>query len=230
MTLTSQVLITSQLENTLLALESLRQDEQMIEVYSSAFAKKFLEGKEDEACHPKIHRIMGEKQSFTLSEARAVVEKAYFASDEKTVIILVAETFSVDVQNSLLKIIEEPPKNKFFIFLTESKSAILPTIKSRLPVTILLDKKEEEALGLDLSQLSLTLVYEFTQTHKRTDTKKMKGIVEAIVKEAISSQIFNLDEKTLTLFAQTIKALDMGSPPTFVLNTLLLKLLAKKKK
>lgn len=230
MTLTSQVLITSQLENTLLELENLRQDEQIIEVYSSAFGKKFLEGKDDELCHPKIQRIMGEKQSFTLKESRTVIEKAYFASDEKTVIILVAETFSIDVQNSLLKIIEEPPKNKSFIFLTESKSAILPTVKSRLPVTILSEKKEEEALGLVLAQLSLGTVYEFIQTHKRTDSKKMKEIVEAIAKECIQSDKFNLDEKTLTLFGQSIKALDMGSPPTFVLNTLLLKLLARKKR
>ncbi|UFH60837.1 hypothetical protein [Sulfurovum mangrovi] len=44
------------------------------------------------------------------------------------------------------------------------------------------------------------------------------------------SEKFNLDEKTLNLFSNAFVALDMGSPPSFVLNTLLLKLLAKKKR
>jgi DNA polymerase-3 subunit delta' len=42
--------------------------------------------------------------------------------------------------------------------------------------------------------------------------------------------MYNLDEKTLSLFSDCYVALDMGSPPQFVLNTLLLKLLARKKR
>ncbi|HHD79267.1 MAG TPA: DNA polymerase III subunit delta', partial [Epsilonproteobacteria bacterium] len=41
---------------------------------------------------------------------------------------------------------------------------------------------------------------------------------------------YNIDEKTLTLFSNSYVALDMGSPPQFVLNALLLKLLARKKR
>ena len=52
------------------------------------------------------------------------------ASEEITVIILAAQTFSPLVQNKLLKVIEEPPKNKEFILITESKSTVLNTIKS----------------------------------------------------------------------------------------------------
>ncbi len=152
------------------------------------------------------------------------------ASEEITVIILAAKTFSALVQNKLLKVIEEPPKNKEFILLTESKSTVLATIKSRLPVIVLSEEKEEETLGLDLKQLSLATVYEFIQTHKRTDSKVMKLLVERISKEAIRSQSYDLDEKTLMLFSSAFIALDVGSPPQFVLNTLLLKLLARKKR
>jgi len=230
MTLTSQVLISTNLNQTLTKLEGLRENEQIIEIYSNRFATKFLEGKEDEVCPPKVQRIRGEKPSFTLNEAKKVIEKAYLASEEKTVIILISDQFSTEVQNALLKVIEEPPKNKIFIFLTESKSAILPTVKSRLPVVILSEKKEEEALGLDLKSLSLESVYEFSQAHKRTDAKAMRHLIEKISKEAIHSEGYKLDEKTLTLFSNTFIALDMGSPPQFVLNTLLLKLLARKKR
>ncbi|RLA71131.1 MAG: DNA polymerase III subunit delta' [Epsilonproteobacteria bacterium] len=230
MTLTSQVLITSQLENTLLELETLRKDEQIIEIYSKSFATKLMQGKEEELSNPKVHRIAGEKQSFTLADAKVVISKAYLASEEKMVIILVADHFSTYVQNSLLKVIEEPPKNKIFIFLTESKSAILPTIKSRLPISILSEVKEEKELGLDMKYLSLESVYEFTQIHERTDAKAMKLLIEEISKEAIRSEGYDLDEKTLSLFSNTFIALDVGSPPSFVLNTLLLKLLARKKR
>jgi len=41
---------------------------------------------------------------------------------------------------------------------------------------------------------------------------------------------YNLDEKSLVLFSNAFMALDMGSPPQFILNTLLLKLLARKKR
>ncbi len=230
MKLTSQVLISTQLVNTLEKLESLRENEQIIEIYSNSFSTKLTEGKEDVPCHPKVQRIAGEKQSFTLTEAKTVIGKAYLASEDKTVIILVADQFSTDVQNALLKVIEEPPKNKIFIFLTESKSAILPTVRSRLPISVLLEKSEEEDLGLDLKQLSLASVYEFIQSHKRTDAKKMKMLVEQISKEAIASDSFDLDDKTLSLFSSAFVALDMGSPAQFVLNTLLLKLLARKKR
>ncbi len=126
--------------------------------------------------------------------------------------------------------IEEPPSKKEFIIITPSKATILSTIRSRLPITVLSEEKEEEVLGLELTQLSLATVYEFIQTHKRTDTKTMKLLVEGISKEAIGSQSYDLDEKTLTLFSNAFIALDVGSPPQFVLNTLLLKLLARKKR
>lgn len=229
LTLSSQIIITSQIKKTLLSLEMLRQDETIIEVMVPA-VKKMMEAEEVQQLPVDIFRVVGEKESFRLADAKVVVEKAYLASLEKTVIILVAPTFSTEVQNKLLKIIEEPPENKYFIFLTESKSAILPTIKSRLPITVLSEKDETEALELDLRQLSLASVYDFIQRHKRSDAKTMKLLIERIAKEAMNSESYNLDEATLTLFSNAYKALDVGSPAQFVLNTLFLKLLARKKR
>ncbi|PHS34387.1 MAG: DNA polymerase III subunit delta' [Sulfurovum sp.] len=205
MTLTSQVIVTSKIDETIAMLESQRTNERIV-------------------------KILEEEKAFSVDDAKHAIEKAYMASEETTVIILAAKTFSPIVQNKLLKVIEEPPKNKEFILVTESKSTVLDTIKSRLPITVLFEKREEDVLGLDVIQLSLGSVYEFVQTHKRTDAKMMKRLVERIVKEAITSQNYELDEKTLTLFSNTYVALDMGSPPQFILNTLLLKLLARKKR
>jgi len=229
MRLTSQVVITTQMSKTIEALEELRTNETIIEIITPSVAIP-LQKDEGTPIIPYLHRIVTDKVSFSVSDAKTAIEKAYMASDETTVIILADKAFTPLVQNKLLKVIEEPPKNKVFILVTESKSTVLATIKSRLPITVLSERKEEEALGLDIVQLSLGTVYEFVQLHKRTDSKSMTMLVERIVKEAISSQKFNLDEKSLTLFSNTYVALDMGSPPQFVLNALLLKLLARKKR
>jgi DNA polymerase-3 subunit delta' len=229
MRLISQVLVTSQIENTILALEKLRQNESFIEIISPQMAEKIALNEADRDYG--VHRIVTEKESFTLDDAKLMVEKAYMASAQTTIIILAAKIFTPVVQNKLLKVIEEPPANKVFILLTESKSTILSTIRSRLPmVTLHEDHLETASSGLLMGQLSLAMVYDFVQEHKRTDAKAMKKIVEQLSKEAIVSGGFDLDEKTLTLFSNAFIALDMGSPPAFVLNTLLLKLLARKKR
>jgi len=227
MRLTSQVVITTQMSKAIADLEQLRRDETIIEIVIPSLV---TESTEDVSLPPYVHRIVTDKVSFSVSDAKLAIEKAYMASDERTIIILADKAFSPLVQNKLLKVIEEPPKNKEFILITESKSTVLDTIKSRLPITMLSEKREEEVLGLDVMQLSLASVYEFVQTHKRTDAKAMTLLVERIVKEVIASQNYNLDEKTLSLFSNSTMALDMGSPPQFVLNALLLKLLARKKR
>ncbi|UPT77934.1 DNA polymerase III subunit delta' [Sulfurovum sp. XGS-02] len=204
MRLVSQVIISSNIDDTVIQLEGLQKNERFVKII-----------KED---------------NFLVEDAKLAIEKAHMASDETTVIILAAKTFSPVVQNKLLKVIEEPPPKKEFILITPNKATILDTIRSRLPITIRDSSGEEEALELDVSQLSLATVYEFVQTHKRTDAKTMKSLVERISKEAIYSQVYNLDEKTLNLFSNAFIALDVGSPPPFVLNTLLLKLLARKKR
>jgi DNA polymerase-3 subunit delta' len=211
LTLNSQVIITEHIDETVLKLEALASDERFVKIIK----RKSNDDKND---------------SFLVDDAKLAIEKAYMASEERTIIILAAKTFSPVVQNKLLKVIEEPPKNKEFIIISPSKSIILDTIKSRLPVIVLSEAKEEEPLGLDLKQLSLVMVYEFIQVHKRTDAKVMKHLVERISKEAIRSKSYDLDENTLILFSNAFIALDVGSPPQFVLNTLLLKLLARKKR
>ena len=229
MELTSQVLITAQIEKTIVALEGLRQNESIIEFISPSM-HKVLTPEEGTAVPAGVQRVVTEKETFRVEDAKAVLDKAYLASEEKNIIILAADAFTAVIQNRLLKVIEEPPKNKIFILITANKSTILDTIKSRLPVKVLSEKSEEEDLGLDLKQLSLETVYDFTQSHKRTDAKRMKSMVERIAKEAVASGMYDLDGKTLTLFSNAYKALDVGSPTQFVLNTLLLKLLARKKR
>ena len=169
-------------------------------------------------------------ESFKVSDANEVIAKAYLSSVEKIYICLASNQFSDVVQNRLLKVIEEPPRNKEFILITPSKSALLPTIKSRLPVNSLDTKISNIELNLNFKNLTLDEVYTFIQEQKRLKPKDAMPIVEQIIKEAIKSNSFNLDEVTLELLGNARVALDLGSPADFIITTVLLKLLAKKRR
>jgi len=169
-----------------------------------------------------------EGKDFLVEHATMAIEKAFVATEVENYIILIAPRFSDISQNRLLKIIEEPPQNKHFILITESKSSILPTIKSRLPITILHDNKNDEVLKLDIDNLNLAKVYEFVQENKKLSSVECRVLVEQIAKRAIKSGRYRLDESLLKVFSDSIKALEVGSPTSFILNTVLLKLLSKK--
>jgi DNA polymerase-3 subunit delta' len=168
--------------------------------------------------------------SFKVEDVALALEKAYLASEEHQVILLAGDQFSDVVQNKLLKVIEEPPPKKSFILLFRSKASILPTIRSRLPVTILDEGEERSALELDLASLELGSVYRFIQEHNRIGSDEARRIVEGLLKEALASGAYDLDERALDTFRDAVRALDMGSPVSFVLTAVLLKLLAKKKR
>ncbi len=229
MTLDSQVIITSQTKETIADLVALRSNERII-VIATAGTEEEIQCPEScgiEACVV----LRTEKKTFGVDDAKLAIEKAYMASEVETIIVLVAKEFPPLIQNKLLKVIEEPPPRVSFILITVSKATILPTIRSRLPIIVLHQKQELEVFELDMAHLDLTSVYAFVQEHKRLiDKAAAKSLVERISKEAMQSQRFDLDEKTLQLFYNAFRAIDVGSQPQFVLTTILLKLLARKKR
>jgi len=210
LSLSSGVIVTKHSDKVLSALNSMRRDEIFTIIKN-----------EDEK---------GNIKEFLVEQAKETISKAYISSDTLNYIILISPSFSDVVQNRLLKIIEEPPKNKAFIIITESKSAILDTIKSRMPITVLKEEQSQELFELDINNLNLAKVYDFIQKNSRISAKECQKKVETISTIAMKSQRYNLDEDTLKVFSNSVKALDMGSPTSFILNTVLLKLLAKKRK
>jgi len=206
LSLQSQIIITTDFQGTIEKLQAIAPKEASFELF------------------------IKEGENFLVSDANEVIAKAYLASQEKVYLCLASNTFSDVVQNRLLKIIEEPPKNKEFILLTPNKSALLPTIKSRLIVVSLDEVKESKEIDLDIEHLELESVYRFIQENKNLKSQEAVVVIETIMKRAIESDKFNLDEGTLTLFTKIREVLNLGSPIDFVLTTLLLKLLAKKYK
>ena len=100
-------------------------------------------------------------EDFLLENAKEVAAEAYIAESEPKLLVLGAKNFRVEAQNSLLKIIEEPPKNIFFIIACESKNMLLPTVRSRLVTENRLIKKQREKTGLDYKRLELKEICAF---------------------------------------------------------------------
>ena len=170
-----------------------------------------------------------EKEEFLLIQANQAIKEAYIASSEKKYIFLCGSTFRKEAQNSLLKILEEPPKNVVFIIITNSKSSLLPTIYSRLPYKYLKKSILKNESVLDINKLDLKDIYNFLKDNQKISKQEAKEIVESILMK-VNNQKIKLSHKELDFFSKSIKLLELNSRPINVLTTLLLSLANQKNK
>lgn len=88
--------------------------------------------------HPNL--LIFEDDKLGIEQARKIKEhlslKAYQGKSQ-AVVILSADNLTPEAQNSLLKILEEPPKDTIFIMGAQSEDAFLPTFLSRCQVRYL---------------------------------------------------------------------------------------------
>lgn len=68
-----------------------------------------------------------------IDQAKSVISFLSMANVTQARVIIIEDAHLLNVQaaNSLLKILEEPPENSYFILLTSSIGGVLPTIRSR---------------------------------------------------------------------------------------------------
>lgn len=105
----------------------------------------------------KLSRIpSGVVEEFLLAPAsrRATLEHGALAS--KVFVVDEAELLAIDVQNKVLKTLEEPPEGTVIIMVTSSEERLLPTIRSRCQRVAFLPL-DDEAMGRWLAQSGLEL-------------------------------------------------------------------------
>lgn len=90
-----------------------------------------------EHIHPDIiyAEHSGKMGGFSVDTIRNITADAYIKpnnTDRKIYIFTDADNITVQAQNSLLKLIEEPPDYAYFIFTVSDKNVILETIRSRI--------------------------------------------------------------------------------------------------
>ena len=170
-----------------------------------------------------------EKEEFLLIQATLAIKEAYIATSEKKYIFLCGTTFRKEAQNSLLKILEEPPRNVVFIIITNSKSSLLPTIYSRLSYKYLKKSILKNESILDINKLDLKDIYNFLKDNQKISKQEAKEIVESILIK-VNNQKIKLSHRELDFFSKSIKLLELNSRPINVLTTLLLSLANQKNK
>ena len=86
------------------------------------------------------------EKSVGIEDVRGVQEKIYLKpikSKTKAIILKAYNGLTIEAQNALLKILEEPPNNTIILLLTETVSQVLPTILSRCKNITIDDKREK---------------------------------------------------------------------------------------
>lgn len=169
-----------------------------------------------------------EKDEFLIAQANLAIKEAYIASNEKKYIFLCGSIFRNEAQNSLLKVLEEPPKNVVFILITTSKSSILPTIYSRIPYKYLKESTLKEVSPLNIAKLDLKDIYNFIKQNQKISKNDAKDLIESVLLK-VKEQNLLLDESQLNIFSKSIKLIELNARPINILTTLLLSLSKQKK-
>lgn len=171
-------------------------------------------------------------EDFLLENAKEVAAEAYIAESEPKLLVLGAKNFRVEAQNSLLKIIEEPPKNIFFIIACKSKNMLLPTVRSRLVTENRLIKKQREKTGLDYKRLELKEICAFIdeksalERSEKFDKNNLKELIAAIVLEATAQGVkFSAEE--LEYFFKAVRLAELNTKTHALLTPILLMIYEK---
>lgn len=171
-------------------------------------------------------------EDFLLENAKEVAAEAYIAESEPKLLVLGAKNFRVEAQNSLLKIIEEPPKNIFFIIACKSKNMLLPTVRSRLVTENKLEKKQREKTGLDYKRLELKEICAFIdeksalERSEKLGKNDLKELIAAIALEATAQGVkFSAEE--LEYFFKAVRLAELNTKTHALLTPILLMIYEK---
>ena len=162
------------------------------------------------------------EENFKIEHAKLVTQEAYISESETKYIIIAAIEFTSVAQNSLLKLLEEPPKNIEFIVISPTKSNLLPTVRSRLPILKREQNHMQESLLIDLSRVDYNEVFRFLKEHNRVSKNEAKALVEALFKRATIEEKLILSEEQLENFDLAFRLLDLNARPQSVFAMLLM--------
>lgn len=180
--------------------------------------------------HPSSLRFIPKEvaSEFLIDDAKAVEKESYIAETSEKIIVLMANSFRIEAQNFLLKLLEEPPKNIKFLIVIPSKNLLLPTIKSRLICEKRNKIKAKNTLNLELNKMDLKTLFEFLQENENLDKAELMEKIALIAEESVKFKDFNADE--LEFFYESYELAKLNSKSSLILATLLLNYYTKNEK
>ncbi len=159
---------------------------------------------------------------FKLEHAKAVVAEAYISESQTKYLLLGSKSFGIEAQNSLLKLLEEPPRNIEFIIISPTKSNLLPTVRSRLPIVKGDVVHEHMDFDINLSKIDFSDIFAFLKANARVSKVEAKELVEAIYHRATVIDKLILNEQQLNSFDKAYRLLELNSRPQSVLSYILM--------
>lgn len=161
-------------------------------------------------------------ESFKIEHAKAVLAESYISESQTKYIVLGASDLTDVAQNSLLKLLEEPPRNIEFIIISPTKSNLLPTVRSRLPILKVDTHHKKREIELNLARVDYKEVFAFLKEHARIKKDDAKDLVEALLHRATVIDMLILSPLQLENFDKAYRLLNLNSRPQSVLAMLLM--------
>jgi len=168
------------------------------------------------------------EENFKIEHAKAVLNEAYISESQTKYIILGALEFTAVAQNSLLKLLEEPPAHIEFILISPTKSNLLPTVRSRLPILKVNTVQKNIELAVNLARIDYAEVFDFLKENARVKKNDAKDLVEALFYQATVANQLILTPLQLENFDKAYRLLDLNSRPQSVLAMLLMSFVREK--
>lgn len=157
------------------------------------------------------------EENFKIEHAKAVLAEAYISESQTKYIVIGAEEFTSVAQNSLLKLLEEPPRNIEFILVSPTKSNLLPTVRSRLPILKVNTTHETLEIDLNLARIDYAQVFTFLKENARIKKIEAKELLEALFYRATVVDMLILTPMQLENFDKAYRLLELNSRPQSVL-------------
>ncbi len=175
-------------------------------------------------------RVVGfiEDGEFKIEHAKAVINESYISESQTKYIVLGAKNFNTISQNALLKVLEEPPRNIEFIIISATKSNLLPTVRSRLPIIKGDVVNEVQKIDLNLLKIDYAQIFAFLKLHARVAKSDAQLLVEALYHRATVVDKLLLSQQQLENFDKAYRLLELNSKPQNILAMLLMSFVSEK--
>ena len=171
----------------------------------------------------KPKRVVGFiEDEFKIEHAKAAIAEAYISESETKYIVLGANHFNAISQNSLLKALEEPPRNIEFILIAPTTSNLLPTVRSRLPIVKKKGRHEVREIGFSLSKLDHKNSFDFLKMASKVGKSEAQELMEALYFRATVVDKLLQSSAQLENFDKAYRLLELNARPQSVFALLLM--------
>lgn len=154
----------------------------------------------------KVEKIIYEYDKFLLDDVKYVFKNHVYKVPEGTIqIICIAfNSTNRESQNSILKVLEEPPCNTYFFLVVPNKKIILPTVLSRSQI---FEYKKEVTISDDTQKfISASIAQRLELIKKKLDDVKNEKITKQQIIEFIEEIEKHVHEqKNISLLKRIIE-------------------------